>query len=287
MAPRPAQLAFFIGTLALLQAQPRIVAAPIACTTGTIAASVTPVEPAVSLQCGNSAAVGGQALQPEFCAYEGERCKDESPTSDVSTIFQTLEAEGKWATNTLSITAFPKTKNEKICLLCRDAGTVRCKVVVSIPEDARSCSREAEKPTNLDLTLAQNETVYFRCPNGDVLSPAEGAYEEDCQTAATLPSGLVRKDNKEAHAYSLTLGTAPEAEKTFCYVCGAEPREKAKAQECFVKVTTQAKTQTPTQTTTQATTRPPGGSPTTSGTVTSQLSVTLGCGLALTILRYL
>lgn len=246
------------------------------CTSGTLVASVTPVEPSVSLECAAPLLSDAPTPQTGFCACTGEECDEQNTDQGVNTVLTTINAEAEWSDSRLAITKFP-TKNERICFLCA-SGDAPTRTVVDIAKDAESCSRSGPEAMHRNLTLAENETGYFKCLQGDALSPQADAYKEDCH--ASQPRDCLSKSRGETgKAYSLTLRKALQTAKTFCYTCSKEPSRPENPADCHVKITT------------QATTRPqadsPADSPTTSGTATSRRAAVLACGVAFAVSRHL
>lgn len=276
MAAQTTQLDFLLAALLLVRSALGDEEVAKVCSAGTLVASVSPIAPSVSFQCAETQQDQGQTRAPamQFSAYTGDSCNKKQTQATVDSVLRPLNAGGSWSGTKLTLSKFPA-QNEKICLLCKNAEAVTCTVVVDIAKDAATCSRSGEKAVDLDLTLAENETVYFRCPDQDKLSPqtATKAYKEDCRREPEpLLEGMVRNGNDKTMAYTLSLEKPPATTKTFCYKCGASSEKREAAPHCYIKVTTQA--------TTPATTDPSHTSTTTSGTAISEASVASACSIA-------
>ncbi|PHJ24401.1 hypothetical protein CSUI_001748, partial [Cystoisospora suis] len=90
---------------------------------------------------------------------------------------------------------------------------------------------------------------------------------------------LVGEGNSTSKAYSLTLQKAPKIAVTVCYKCGTKSVVQTGAPEnCHIKVTT--------QTTAQPSPPSDGDSPPPSGAVISEMSILLGCVIAVATSSY-
>lgn len=273
MGPQEAHLVFILATLSLVQT---VVCSEtgqtVECTEGNITAVVSPVEPSLSLTCGGASVRGTPTADGKLYRYSDKGCNAEAGQSTETTL-EELGARGSWSAGKLSVTKFP-TKNTKVCLLCTSANTVTCSVAVDIAKEAASCSESGENAEEVALTLAENQTVYFKCPREtDQLNPQEKrqAFDGDCSQTQQLPAELERRDSSEANAYSLTLAKSRKAASTFCYKCIANAEKQNPSESCFIKVTT--------KTTTQHATPAPSDPPT-SGTVIPNVSSAFACGAA-------
>lgn len=267
---------FLLGTLFLVRAASSKEQQAKTCSSGTLSASVSPVKPSVSFQCGEPADNQVRSVVMKFSSYAGEACNEQGSENDVGTILSALHAAGQWSAPELTITRFPPQK-EKICLLCTTDTAVTCKVVVDIAEEAASCTGKGKTIEVVNRTVAEKDTVYFKCANSDTLRPAAAtsAYGDNCQTEESLPDGLVRRDTSPLQAYSLTLVKAPKTTKTICYACNSSTSDRPESlhDTCHIKITT--------QTTTQATTSQlPSHSTTASGTEVPRTPIVLACGIA-------
>lgn len=275
MVPRKAQVVFLLGTLLLVRAAPCVGEQTITCESGTRSAAVSPVVPSVTLSCAETQELSSRTLDMKLCAHKGDTCTEDT-VQNADKVLKSIGAIGTWSGNRLAVTQFPS-KNEKISFICKKQQQATCTVVVDISKAAESCIREQSQAKDLNLTLSENETVYFRCPEEDMLSPVSAglAYNGDCQgTATELPGELKRAQNDTTKAYSLTLVKSPAKVTSVCYKCGATASDTKAAENCFIKVTT------------QTTTQPPSGPPTSSGIATSQASIMLAWGIALATLRH-
>lgn len=244
------------------------------CDSETRYTSVTPVEPSVSLECAEPAGTERQVAALKLCACAGETCGKagcKETAEEVAAMLKELQATGTWQTNQLTLTKFPP-RNEKISFLCVKNQAVTCRMVVDISKDAETCAEQDRRAPELNLTLAEKKTVYFRCSSNGTLDPASAsqAYNGDCHgSAKALPNGVVGRQNPTKTAYSLTLQSALQTAEIFWYKCAASTNGRGGPANCVIKIMTQTTTQPSTQTT-QATTPAPGDNRTTSGTLVSK-----------------
>ncbi|PHJ24400.1 sag-related sequence srs27b, partial [Cystoisospora suis] len=171
MALQREQLACLLGTLLLVQNASCSESSQAVCESGMHSASVSLLVPSVPLKCSQDGPV--KAAGAKFCGYHGGAC-DEACNPDPASILKSMKANGTWSKDVLTIDSFPPQK-EKICFVCSDSRAVACTVVVDIAKAAQSCTngkaKEDVQARNLDLTLAETQTVYFSCPDTDQLSP--------------------------------------------------------------------------------------------------------------------
>lgn len=271
----------FLGTLLLVQAASCSEASQAACESGAHSAvSVSLLVPSVPLKCSPN---GLKTAEATFCGYNEGAC-DQECNSDVGSVLTSIGAKGKWADGALTIESFPP-QEEKICFVCSQSRAAAC-TVVDIAKAAPSCTNKGVsggvQARDLDLTLAEMETVYFSCPDTHQLSPeaASEAYDADCgEVAGPLPEGLVGEGNNTSKAYSLTLQKAPKTAVTVCYKCGTKKvLQTGTPENCRIKVTTQTTAQPP----------PPsdGDSPPASGAVIPTTSILLACVIAVATSRH-
>lgn len=124
MAATWARQVFFFATLLLVQAASCTEEEQVkTCASGTLSASVSPVEPSVSIQCGQLQGNRLRSVNMMFSLFVGEACDEKSSEDAIDNVLAPLDAAGEWSGPKLTITKFPP-RNGKVCLLCSDGNSV-------------------------------------------------------------------------------------------------------------------------------------------------------------------